>query len=587
MRPSRATGRGLRQRRLTRRDRRRLALSLLLSLLSHALLLNLDFSGQELGFPRFGFPWQDRRIEVPELRVVLVPPQAQASEPAARSVAKPLRSVPIKPPPAPRPADAPSVSSTPPRRLTADAIGAKGDQTAEPIPHRDFTASPADAKAPSRVHAPSDAAPAPIPERTVIAVERSDEAALVVPPSPPEPSPAFAATLGASRPEQLEATRVEAMRLETEQQEAAQKAARREAAQQEAARQEAAQVEAARLEEAERQEVLRLRAAKEQRREATQEAAARREMAQQEAARQEAAQVEATRMEAERRDAAQQAAQREVAQTEAARQQAARDEATRLDVERQEALRLRAAKEEAERREATQEAAARREVTQQEVARREAVRVEASRLEAERKDAAQQAAQQEVARTEATRQEAARVQAAQLEAERQEATRLQAAKVEEEHREAVRRAAGRQMDAEAAQRAAASTATRQPDRRPYSLSTARRGRLFGRVDPNTELVLYAEAMARKIQFNTPYDVVRELEKYPHINPMVTMAIRSDGSVESMTIVLSSGSPEIDDAIRRIVQSHEHYQAFPPGLARDFDVIEIRRTWTFDGAIRLY
>ena len=94
-------------------------------------------------------------------------------------------------------------------------------------------------------------------------------------------------------------------------------------------------------------------------------------------------------------------------------------------------------------------------------------------------------------------------------------------------------------------------------------------------------------MARKIQFNTSYDVVRELEKYPHTEPMVTMAIRSDGSVESVTIVLSSGSPEIDEAIRRIVRSHEHYQAFPPGLARDFDVIEIRRTWTFDGAIRLY
>ncbi|MGI9025413.1 MAG: energy transducer TonB [Burkholderiaceae bacterium] len=534
----------------------------MLSLLSHALLLNLDFGGQELGFPRFGLPWQDRRIDVPELRVVLVPPRVQASEPATRSVAKPLRSAPIKPPPAPVPVDRPSVSSTQARRLPADAVGEKGDQTAKAFPHRDLTASPADAKATSRVNAPSDAAPAPMPGRTVIAVERSDEAALVVPPSPPEPSPAFAATLGASRPEQLEATRVEAMRLEVGQQEAAQKAARREAAHQEAARQEAAQVEAARLEEAERQEALRLRAAKEERREATQEAAARREVAQQEAARQEAAQVEAAR---------QAAARREVAQTEAARQEAARIEATHLEAERQEAA----------------QQAARREVAQTEAARQEAARVEATQWEAERQEAAQQAARREAAHQEVARQEAVRVEAARLEAERQEAARLQAAKAEEEHRETVRRAAGRQMDAEAAQRAAASNATRQPDRRPYSLSTARRGRLFGRADPNTELVLYAEAMARKIQFSTPYDVVRELEKYPHIDPMVTMAIRSDGSVESVTIVLSSGSPEIDEAVRRIVQSHEHYQAFPPGLARDFDVIEIRRTWTFDGAIRLY
>jgi hypothetical protein len=45
--------------------------------------------------------------------------------------------------------------------------------------------------------------------------------------------------------------------------------------------------------------------------------------------------------------------------------------------------------------------------------------------------------------------------------------------------------------------------------------------------------------------------------------------------------------EVDDAIRRIVQSHEHYQAFPPALASDVDVIEIRRTWYFDTAVRFY
>jgi hypothetical protein len=36
-----------------------------------------------------------------------------------------------------------------------------------------------------------------------------------------------------------------------------------------------------------------------------------------------------------------------------------------------------------------------------------------------------------------------------------------------------------------------------------------------------------------------------------------------------------------------VRSQTPYQAFPPALAREFDVIEIRRTWHFDMAIRLY
>ncbi len=124
-------------------------------------------------------------------------------------------------------------------------------------------------------------------------------------------------------------------------------------------------------------------------------------------------------------------------------------------------------------------------------------------------------------------------------------------------------------------------AARQPSTLPLSLSTARRARLWGRGDPNVELVRYAEAWARKIQFNTPVDTVREVAKRPHTHPMVTVAVRSDGSVESVTFVVSSGVAEVDEAIRRIVQGHEHYQAFPPALAREYDVIEIRRTWHFD------
>ena len=119
------------------------------------------------------------------------------------------------------------------------------------------------------------------------------------------------------------------------------------------------------------------------------------------------------------------------------------------------------------------------------------------------------------------------------------------------------------------------------------MSTARRARLWGRGDPNAELVQYAEGWARKIQFNTPVETVRDVAKQPHTHPMVTVAVRSDGSVESVTFVISSGVAQVDEAIRRIVQSHEHYQAFPPALAREYDVVEIRRTWHFGDAVRLY
>ena len=69
---------------------RRLCLSLLLSLLVHALLLSLTFSGQEFGLPGFALPWQDRRIEVPDLRVVLAPAPVTNPKPAIRSDPLPL-----------------------------------------------------------------------------------------------------------------------------------------------------------------------------------------------------------------------------------------------------------------------------------------------------------------------------------------------------------------------------------------------------------------------------------------------------------------------------------------------------------------
>jgi TonB family protein len=157
---------------------------------------------------------------------------------------------------------------------------------------------------------------------------------------------------------------------------------------------------------------------------------------------------------------------------------------------------------------------------------------------------------------------------------------------EEARREARLRAIGRQLDEEAARREAASKAAPLASMLPYSLSTARRARLWGRADPNAELVEYAEAFARRVQFNTLVETVQKVARRPHRPSMVTVALRSDGSVESVTFVVSSGVAEVDDAIKRIVDSHRPYPAFPPALAREFDVVEIRRTWVFDSAVRL-
>ena len=222
--------------------------------------------------------------------------------------------------------------------------------------------------------------------------------------------------------------------------------------------------------------------------------------------------------------------------------------------------------------EAARQAAAELEAQRQEAARQEAARIEAAWQEAQR----QETARQEIARQEAARQSPVRQQAPRVQAEQEEA-----------RREERLRAIGRQLDEEAAQREAASIPDRQPNLLPLSLSNGRRVKLFGRTHPNVELIRYAEAWAQRFQFNTEVETIHEVAKRPHRDPLVTVAIRSDGSVESVTFELPSGVVEVDDAIRQIVERQKPYVAFPHALAREYDVVEIRRSWHFDTVIRLY
>jgi membrane protein involved in colicin uptake len=301
------------------------------------------------------------------------------------------------------------------------------------------------------------------------------------------------------------------------------------------------------------------------------------EATRQNADRQVATWTENARGAAERQEAARQAANLQ----ETARQEAAKVEAAKNETANAEAAKVETAKVEAAKIEAAKVEAAKVETAKVETANAEAAKVEAAKVEAAQAEAARaEAARAEAARAEAARAEAARAEAAQAEAARAEAARAEAARAEAERLEAARRAIGRQLDEEAARRDAAA-------RQLPSSSGGRRYRLFGRTDPNAELILYAEAWARKIQLNMTFDMVREPAKQRHADPLVMVAIRSDGSVESVTFVQSSGVAAIDDAIRRIVYSQAPYQAFPPALASEYDVIEIRRTWYFDVAIRLY
>jgi len=579
LRKDRLKSRGQNLSRLTREERRSLTWALVFSVLVHGLLLGLTFGGQGPGLPGFDLPWRDRRVVAPDLQVVLAP--APAPSPVADPAPAPAPAP--APPPAPPPAESPvaaipdqpaetvavlepTLAAEPALQQPASMALPEAEPEAQPLPRVDTPVEVVETATGRVTDRLTEAARGQAQHPDLIAVQPFTPARWVAPAVPPVPTRTIVVAASASSPEpvrpappvvreptpDLELARKEAERLEA----AKQLAFRQEAAKQEAARQEAAR-----------------------------QVAARQEMERQELERQQAARLAAARQEGER--------------VETARLAALRQEAERQEVARQEAALQAAARQELERQEMARRAAARLEAERQEAARLAALRLEAERLEAER----QAAARQDLARQEAIRQEAARLEAARLEAERQEvarkaaaleaAARLKAAQEEADaaRREASRRAMGRQLDEEAARRdaaaAAAAAASRPPGTLPSSWSSLRRGRLLGRTDPNAELVLYAEAWARKIQLNVAIETVRELASRPHANPVVTVAIRRDGTVESVSFVVTSGVAELDEAIRRIVQGTGPYQAFPPALAGEFDVVEIRRTWYFDSAVRLY
>jgi hypothetical protein len=114
----------------------------------------------------------------------------------------------------------------------------------------------------------------------------------------------------------------------------------------------------------------------------------------------------------------------------------------------------------------------------------------------------------------------------------------------------------------------------------------RRHTLIGRYDADIVAMMYAEKWRQRIELNAAFDLLKQAKTGPYENPVVTVALRRDGSVEGVTINKTSGVPDIDAAVQRIVMLLAPYPSFPNDLAMDYDIIEIRRTWSIDSAVRL-
>jgi protein TonB len=92
---------------------------------------------------------------------------------------------------------------------------------------------------------------------------------------------------------------------------------------------------------------------------------------------------------------------------------------------------------------------------------------------------------------------------------------------------------------------------------------------------------YLGAWARKVErignLNYP-QAARDQRMFGSL--ILHVAVRSDGSVEQVRVVRSSGYDLLDEAAVRIVELAAPYAPFPPDIAAETDVLDIVRTWQF-------
>ncbi len=117
---------------------------------------------------------------------------------------------------------------------------------------------------------------------------------------------------------------------------------------------------------------------------------------------------------------------------------------------------------------------------------------------------------------------------------------------------------------------------------------ARDGRrvAVGANERDLPLRMYAESWRQKVERNASVNFPRNWVDEEKKDALVSVAVRSDGTVEDVTIITSSGRPDMDEAIRRIVRVNARYSPFPAAIAQKYDVIDIRRVWRFGEMLKL-
>ena len=110
--------------------------------------------------------------------------------------------------------------------------------------------------------------------------------------------------------------------------------------------------------------------------------------------------------------------------------------------------------------------------------------------------------------------------------------------------------------------------------------------MVGSGERDVPLRMYVDSFRQKVERNGGQVFTSQVGDRMRSDPLVSVALRSDGSVDDVTIVRSSGNADTDNAVRRIIRLNARYSAFPPNIADRYDVIEVRRVWRFAETLRL-
>lgn len=127
----------------------------------------------------------------------------------------------------------------------------------------------------------------------------------------------------------------------------------------------------------------------------------------------------------------------------------------------------------------------------------------------------------------------------------------------------------------------------QIDRRIEEYQKRPRKKFIGARASEYRFAQYEEDWRQKIERIGTVNYPAEARGKLYGNLRLTVTIRPDGSVDSVTLDRSSGLKVLDRAAYKIVYMAAPFAPFPPDIRKDTDLLVITRTWFFGQGDRIW